>query len=68
MPLYEFECPDCHHGFEELVRNPEAVKDVTCPSCGARKVRKKLSTVAFSAGGASGQRGPSAPACAPGGT
>jgi putative FmdB family regulatory protein len=66
MPLYEFECPDCQQGFEELVRHPKTVKDVTCPSCGSRQVKKKLSTVAFSTAG--GQRPPSAPACAPGGT
>lgn len=67
MPLFEFECPHCHDAFEELVRNPEAVKDVTCPSCGRDGVKKKLSTFAARVG--SGSTGAaSAPSCAPGGT
>ncbi len=68
MPIFEFECSSCHDQFDELVRNAEAVKDVTCPQCGSRRVKKKLSTFASKiSGGAAGQAG-SGPACAPGGT
>lgn len=67
MPLYEFECLTCHDEFEELVRNAEAAKEVTCPNCGQRKVKKKLSAFAAKvSGGASASF--SGPACAPGGT
>ena len=67
MPIYEFECPSCHDAFEELVRNPEAVKDVVCPTCGSRKVKKKLSTCSAKVSGG-GSASASAAACAPGGT
>jgi putative FmdB family regulatory protein len=64
--MYEFDCPACKESFEELVRNAEAVKDVTCPHCGNRKVKKKLS--AFSARVSGGSKTVSAAECAPGGT
>lgn len=67
MPLYEFECPKCHEEFEELVRNPQATKEVACPTCGSTKVKRKLSAFASKISG--GQTlSASAPACAPGGT
>lgn len=66
MPIFEFECPACHESFDELVRNAEAVKDVVCPICGNRKVKKKLSTFASKVSG--GSTAASAAACAPGGT
>jgi putative FmdB family regulatory protein len=67
MPIFEFECSRCHDQFDELVRNAEAVKDVTCPACGSRKVKKKLSTFASKVSGG-GTASTSAAACAPGGT
>ena len=65
MPIYEFECPKCHADFDELVRSAEAVKDVACPNCGSRKVKKKLSSFASKVSSASSSV--SAAACAPGG-
>jgi len=50
MPIYEFCCSSCHKRFEALVRLG-GEKDVFCPSCGARDVRKLLS--AFGIGGGS---------------
>ena len=44
MPIYEYECMSCEEHFEELVRSEEQV--VTCPSCGAAKVLKQLSSFA----------------------
>ena len=37
MPIYEYSCADCGHGFEKLVR-----RDATphCPSCGAARVER----------------------------
>lgn len=67
MPMYEFSCSKCGDEFEELVRNAEAVKDVACPACGSRKVKKKLSTFASKVQGSS-SASTSAAACAPGGT
>jgi putative FmdB family regulatory protein len=44
MPIYEYACMECEDHFEELVRSSEQV--VTCPSCGAAKVLKQLSSFA----------------------
>jgi putative FmdB family regulatory protein len=42
MPIYEFECEECGVRFEELVA---ADGSAACPSCGAKRVRRLLSTV-----------------------
>lgn len=69
MPIFEFECSQCHTDFEELVRNSEAASKVECPNCGGRKVKKKLSTFAARVNGGTTRPGAaSAAACAPGGT
>ena len=47
MPIYEYACMECEDHFEELVRSSEQV--VTCPSCGAAKVLKQLSSCAVHA-------------------
>ena len=43
MPLKDFECPACHHKFEELLQlsepNPEK-----CPKCGAAGLKQVLGT------------------------
>ena len=44
MPIYEYACMECEEHFDELVRSEQQV--VTCPSCGAAKVLKQLSTFA----------------------
>ena len=50
MPIFEFECSDCQHPFEELVFGSNT-DDVLCPSCGSAQVRKKMSTFASKSGG-----------------
>ena len=42
MPIYEFECEECGVRFEELVA-PDG--SAACPSCGAKRVRRLLSSV-----------------------
>ena len=65
MPIYEYQCEDCHTRFEKLVRRAAEVADVDCPSCGQKHVSQQYSTFAAHANGAtSSQR--EAPAC-PGG-
>jgi putative FmdB family regulatory protein len=44
VPIYEYACMECEQHFEELVRREDQV--VSCPSCGAAKVLKQLSTFA----------------------
>jgi putative FmdB family regulatory protein len=43
MPLYEYECQECEHVFEELVLSDEPV---VCPQCRSRKLEKLLSVPA----------------------
>jgi putative FmdB family regulatory protein len=42
MPIYEYQCKDCQHTFEQLVfpndRNP-----VCCPCCNSDKVTRLMS-------------------------
>jgi putative FmdB family regulatory protein len=42
MPIYEFECKDCNHRFEALLRGT-TVRDCTCPMCQSRDLRKLVS-------------------------
>lgn len=48
MPLYEYECTECHHHFELLVREQTTR---ACPQCGSPRVEKQLSVFAVGAGG-----------------
>ena len=48
MPLYEYDCPTCDHGFELLVRMDE---NPNCPVCGGAELVKRLSVPAKPAGG-----------------
>ncbi len=47
MPIYEYECEKCGHGFEREQRISDApIK--TCPKCKARRVKKLISLSSFS--------------------
>lgn len=46
MPLYEFECAKCHAVFEELVHTGSHGEGLACPSCGERKIGKRMSVCA----------------------
>ncbi len=48
MPLYEYVCRACRHGFEPLVR---ATDVPTCPECRASDLERVLSVVAIGRGG-----------------
>ena len=50
MPLFEFECGNCHKSFETLVFTSEDKDTVTCPSCHSRKVEIQLSTFGIGKG------------------
>lgn len=68
MPIYEFDCHDCHKSFEELVFSASRIDDVTCPKCGGKQVKKKMSTFAskIAGGGSSFSLGSSAASCSTG--
>lgn len=69
MPIYEFNCTTCDRSFEELVRSAEAISEVVCPTCGSRRVRRKISLFASkSAGGGASLAAASAASCSTGST
>lgn len=43
MPIYEYECTKCGESFEELVLSISSEKEVHCPKCESKSVRKKIS-------------------------
>ena len=47
MPLYEYSCQECGESFDKIVSFSESDKLPTCPICGARKTRKKITAGAF---------------------
>ena len=46
MPLYEYECDNCHHRFERIQKFSDPPVEV-CPHCGKGPVRKLLSSPAI---------------------
>lgn len=49
MPIFEYICQECRHGFEALVFGRDKAK---CPKCESKKLSPQLSTFAVSAKGA----------------
>lgn len=60
MPIYEFTCENCGSEFEELVFGSS--NEISCPSCGDKKVKKKVSVFGFKSGG---KFNPTKPSCGP---
>jgi len=46
MPLYEYECENCHKRFEKIQKFSDPPADV-CPHCGKGPVKKLLSSPAI---------------------
>lgn len=46
MPIYEYQCPDCGHVFEEWVNITSANDKAPCPECGQQAVHI-ISNTAF---------------------
>lgn len=60
MPIFEYACHDCGHGFELLVRSDTRLE---CPQCHSEHLDKQLSVFATAASGpepamAAGPMGP----------
>jgi putative FmdB family regulatory protein len=64
MPLYEYECQNCQHKFEKLVRLNASNGSVVCPACGSSDVKRAISLFATASSGSSGARD-AATSCAP---
>lgn len=46
MPIYDFACSDCGHGFERLQKLSDADPTV-CPACGQASVSRKVTAPSF---------------------
>lgn len=46
MPIYDFACTDCGHGFERLQKLSDP-DPADCPSCGAAAVKRRLTAPSF---------------------
>ncbi|MDR1159916.1 MAG: zinc ribbon domain-containing protein [Syntrophomonadaceae bacterium] len=42
MPIFDFQCADCGHHFDALIRNDEK-KNIHCTNCNSVNVKQKLS-------------------------
>jgi len=62
MPIYEYECVKCGHGFEHLARTLAEAAPV-CPKCGAKKPQKQLSVFSPSAAPGGGESACEAAGC-----
>jgi len=43
MPIYEYECLQCNHMFEEIQKIGEGGEDLVCPVCKAPQPERVLS-------------------------
>ena len=73
MPIYEYECKQCHQVSEFLVGVSQSKVKIECTYCGSSKMTKKISSGFVSTGSKSkqdfcAQKGPcSTPSCMYGG-
>lgn len=51
MPIYEYACPSCGAEFEKLLFR--TAEEVDCPECGAREVKRRLSSFSVGKGASS---------------
>jgi putative FmdB family regulatory protein len=59
MPIYEYRCEVCRHGFELLVRSLSQREAPNCPACGSLRVKRALSLFGVGQAGANGTVGAS---------
>ncbi|MFZ5969361.1 MAG: FmdB family zinc ribbon protein [Bacillota bacterium] len=48
MPIYEYKCDDCGKAFDMLMKMSERDKEMVCPDCGSKQVKKQFSTFGVS--------------------
>ena len=47
MPIYEYQCLGCDCEFQKLILKKEEEKELTCPKCGGRDMKRIISKVAY---------------------
>ena len=55
MPIYEYQCRQCGHRFEQLVRTGSRP---ACAKCGSRGLEKQFSSFSVGAAGSNAAIGP----------
>ena len=43
MPIYEYSCNICGQIFEKIAKSSENEKDIDCPKCGEKDVKRVMS-------------------------
>jgi putative FmdB family regulatory protein len=61
MPIYEYQCMNCGHSFEKLVRLSDPQEPV-CPHCNSGDTQKKMSAANTRSSGSGGSGEVAAPA------
>lgn len=46
MPIYQYDCATCERQVEVFFRSAKAAADPSCPECGGRELKKRISHVA----------------------
>ena len=65
MPLYEYNCTSCGHGFEKRVSFSEADTNPECPECKGQETYKLISLFSSHGANLSSAGGYSSGGCAP---
>ncbi|MCL5022876.1 MAG: zinc ribbon domain-containing protein [Nitrospirae bacterium] len=50
MPIYEYTCMKCNNSFSVLQKMGASENETSCPDCGAKDVKKKMSAFCCSPG------------------
>lgn len=46
MPMYEYECAECHATFMRLRRMDQDDRELACPTCGSMAIQRQMSVFA----------------------
>jgi putative FmdB family regulatory protein len=47
MPIYEYECCSCNAQFQSLIMKNDEERDLVCPNCHGKKLKKLISRVVY---------------------
>jgi putative FmdB family regulatory protein len=47
VPVYEYRCAGCQHGFQRFFKSIAAAGDVSCPNCGRAGAERAISSFAY---------------------
>lgn len=47
MPIYEYQCLSCENEFQTLILKKEEEKELLCPQCNGKQIKRLISRVAY---------------------